>query len=69
LNCQEIQEERNEQGRLHNDENWESLQDTHKQVVGLEKSSIPARFDATVASYQVPIEIAFAEEEKVGRGV
>jgi hypothetical protein len=38
-------------------------------VVGLEKSSIPSRFHATVASYQVPIEIAFAEEEEVGRGV
>jgi hypothetical protein len=58
---------------MHNAENWRILQETYKQVVGLEKSSIPPTFDRSVTGYQVPIKIDFAEsvaeEENVERGV
>jgi hypothetical protein len=69
LDCDAIIDERNEEGRMHDDENWRSLQETYKQVVGLENASIPAVFDRAVTGYQVPIYIDFAKEEEVGRGV
>jgi hypothetical protein len=69
LDCDEIIADRNEEGRMHNDESWRSLQETYKQVIGLENATIPAVFDRSVTGYQVPIYIDFAKEEEIGRGV
>ncbi len=69
LDCDEIIADRTEEGRMHNDESWQSLQETYKQVIGLEIATIPAVFDRSVIGYQVPIYIDFAKEEELGRGV